>query len=331
MGTRGGRARVAKGSSLANNPQTTYPPPVFQAPLPPPLLSTVPQNPPRPPIPTTPQALHSTYASRLRTGTTLLMQPIIQAASATTMRSSTRRGGVINYADPGSGDDMPDAGAIDSDDSDFVASGGTRTAIRQSRSKFTPGMVVFHAGSSSTVHPPQKPEKAELDQSYLGTMPPSKFIKARPIGPTVHEYPWVHFSFIFPVIIESFLYYAVHKTRWKNKLKDRQLWFLSASNSRLTHIECAIVSCGTYTRASSSLRLSLIRFAPTWIYHSFHGWKQFQIRFAHNWRSTKALRRWIWVQTLLWTLMIQKTPQAKSFPNVGSLLVYGHALSRYGT
>jgi chromatin structure-remodeling complex subunit SFH1 len=74
---------------------------------------------------------HSTHASRLRTGTTLLMQPI-QALSATVtaMRTTTRRGGVVNYTDPGLGDDPPNASALNSNDSDFVASGGTRTAIR---------------------------------------------------------------------------------------------------------------------------------------------------------------------------------------------------------
>jgi chromatin structure-remodeling complex subunit SFH1 len=47
--------------------------------------------------------------------------------------ASARRGGVVSYADPGSGDDIPDAGEVDSDGSDFVASGGTRTAIRAAR------------------------------------------------------------------------------------------------------------------------------------------------------------------------------------------------------
>jgi chromatin structure-remodeling complex subunit SFH1 len=189
-GTRSTRARATKGSSLANVAQPTYTPPVFHPQPPPPPLPVVPPNPPRPPLQTTPQALHSTYASRLRTGTTLLMQPILQAASAANMRSSTRRGGVVNYADPGSGDDMPDAGAIDSDDSDFIASGGTRTAIRQTRGRLSTGMSVFHAGSPSiTYQQPQRPEKTELDQSYLGMVPPSKFIRARPVAPTTHEYP----------------------------------------------------------------------------------------------------------------------------------------------
>lgn len=108
---------------------------------------------------------------------------------------------MVNYAEPGSGDEFPDAGAIDSDDSDFIASGGTRTALRQSRSRMGSGMTVFHSGSGlSTPQPqplqlqsqqlkPMQTEKAELEQSYLGMIPPSRFIKPKPVGPTVHEYP----------------------------------------------------------------------------------------------------------------------------------------------
>ena len=127
------------------------------------------------------------------------MQPIISSSTAgsSSLRATNRRGAVVNYADPGSGDDMPDAGAIDSDDSDFIASGGTRTAIRQARGRMGAGMSVFHSatGVTTTPHhpppppPPPKVEKAELDQSYLGMVPPARFIKARPIGPTTHEYP----------------------------------------------------------------------------------------------------------------------------------------------
>lgn len=104
-------------------------------------------NPPRHPLPVVSQALHSTHASRLHTGTTLLVQPILTqpSAAARNTRASTRRGGMINYAKPGSGDEFPDAGAIESDDSDFVASGGTRTTLRTRR--MGTGMSVFHSGS----------------------------------------------------------------------------------------------------------------------------------------------------------------------------------------
>ncbi|KAI8980189.1 SNF5-domain-containing protein [Trametes punicea] len=156
------------------------------------------QQPSRQPLPTVPQALHSTYASRLRTGATLLMQPILAPSSIAAVASRTsRRGGVINYTEPGSGDEFPDAGAIDSDDSDFVASGGTRQAVKAARlSSCAPvGSSVFHAGTglgmtagvATPSHQLQK-EKTELDQSYLGQVPPARFITAKPVMPTRHEY-----------------------------------------------------------------------------------------------------------------------------------------------
>ena len=104
----------------------------------------------------------------------------------------SRRAAVINYAEPASGDEMPDAGAFDSDDSDFIASGGTRNAVRRmdgSRpSRFGAGdLTVFHAGRG--VPSPQPAQmKTELDQSYLGMVPPSRFITAKGVNPTRHEY-----------------------------------------------------------------------------------------------------------------------------------------------
>ncbi|KAI6030385.1 hypothetical protein F5J12DRAFT_902925 [Pisolithus orientalis] len=198
---------AAKGSSMPGPAAPTA------LPLPAPVPPTGPPNPPKHPLPVTLQAFHSTYASRLRTGTTLLMQPILSGTSASTStaaaattttalaaRASTRRTGMVNYADPGSGDEFPDAGALDSDDSDFVASGGTRTAVRQSRAAarmgagMSNGMGVFYSGNGASATTQATvgmgtTEKVELDQSYLGMIPPSKFIKARPVGPTAYEYP----------------------------------------------------------------------------------------------------------------------------------------------
>lgn len=129
------------------------------------------------------------------------MQPVLTQPStaAGNTRASTRRGGMINYAEPGSGDEFPDAGAIESDDSDFVGSGGMRTTLRTRR--MGTGMSVFHSGSGmSTPQPqiqrrstPMQNDKGELDQSYLGMIPPSRFIKAKPVAPTAHEYPYVLF------------------------------------------------------------------------------------------------------------------------------------------
>ncbi|RPD60058.1 SNF5-domain-containing protein [Lentinus tigrinus ALCF2SS1-7] len=153
-------------------------------------------NAPRQPLPTTPQARISTYASRLRTGTTLLMQPILAPSSVAAVATRTsRRGGVVNYAEPGSGDEFPDAGAIDSDDSDFVASGGTRQAVRNARlsSRAPAGSSVFHAGTGSGYATPApavqaQPQKTELDQSYLGQVPPSRFITAKVVPETKLAY-----------------------------------------------------------------------------------------------------------------------------------------------
>lgn len=122
------------------------------------------------------------------------MQPILAPSSVAAAATRTsRRGGVVNYADPGSGDEFPDAGAIDSDDSDFVASGGTRQAIRATRlpSRVPAGSSVFatnsgHGTPGSTTQ--AQSQKTELDQSYLGQVPPSRFITAKPVVPTKHEY-----------------------------------------------------------------------------------------------------------------------------------------------
>ncbi|KAF7979979.1 hypothetical protein HWV62_40054 [Athelia sp. TMB] len=198
----GGRTRstrATKSSALAREPSTpaarpytptNYPTPAPSMPPPPPAI---PPNPPRAPLPTTTQALHSTYASRLRTGTTLLVQPILPTGAATTTRTATRRGGAVSYVDPGSGDEEPDAGAIDSDDSDFAASARIARGRRVAN-----GMSVFNVGGGTPQpqvqqfrNPIQQSlyERAELDQSYLGMIPPGRFIKAKPMPQTAHEYP----------------------------------------------------------------------------------------------------------------------------------------------
>ncbi|KAJ8593933.1 SNF5-domain-containing protein [Rhizopogon salebrosus TDB-379] len=205
--TAGGRARHRTAKTVATpapQPAPTAhvvyqpPPPIPVAAVP--VAPPLPPNPPRHPLPLAPQSLHSTYPSRLRTGTTLLVQPTLNQPSATigTTRASTRRGGMVNYTEPGSGDEFPDAGAIESDDSDFVASGGTRTTLR-TRTRLGAGMSVFHSGSGMSTPQPQAPgrstpmhmqnDKGELDQSYLGMIPPSRFIKQKPVVATIHEYP----------------------------------------------------------------------------------------------------------------------------------------------
>ncbi|KAI6098101.1 hypothetical protein F5141DRAFT_1146636 [Pisolithus sp. B1] len=238
-------------------------PAALPLPAPAPAPPTGPPNPPKHPLPVAPQASHSTYASRLRTGTTLLMQPILSGTStstsvttgttALTARPSTRRTtGMVNYAEPGSGDEFPDAGALDSDDSDFVASGGTRTAVRQSRAAarmgagMSNGMGVFYSGNgaSTTMQGgrggvPSTPgmtssmaagvgttEKVELGQSYLGMIPPSKFIKARPVGPTAYEYPSLDTLFTHAQTRTSLVPIRVEFDTDTHRIRDCFVWNL---------------------------------------------------------------------------------------------------------
>jgi chromatin structure-remodeling complex subunit SFH1 len=98
----------------------------------------------------------------------------------------SRRSTAINYAEPPSGDEGLDAGIIDSEDSDFIASGGVRTSLR--RVGRPSGGTPYGRGT------PQPGASGELDQSYLGMIPPSRFIIAKPIPPTTHEYLYVHIT-----------------------------------------------------------------------------------------------------------------------------------------
>lgn len=207
------RKSKAKGSSLAPTPHPMASTPVYASTPTPsvprvetPVAQAMPSAmhdsrayPPRHPLPTVPQAFRTTYPSRLRTGATLLMQPILSSTSvaAAVATRSSRRGGVINYADPGSGDEFPDAGALDSDDSDFIASGGTRTALRATTGRLSSrapvGAGVFSAGGVTHIVQAQRPAtpqplRNELDQSYLGLIPPDRFIVSQPAHPMKHEY-----------------------------------------------------------------------------------------------------------------------------------------------
>ncbi|KAL0579875.1 Chromatin structure remodeling complex protein sfh1 [Marasmius crinis-equi] len=202
-GTRPSRARNTRSSNLVSStPTPTAAPVTTPANRPPRTTSTSTSTPTpapmRPAVQPVPQAFQSTYGSRLRTGATLLMQPILSSAPVASSssaypapltsgtRSSRRTGTVVNYADPGSGDEFPDAGAIDSDDSDFIASGGTRTSIRQKGGRQA---SVGTFGAQLVGGSIQSGASETLDQSYLGMVPPDRFIKPRYIMATPHEYP----------------------------------------------------------------------------------------------------------------------------------------------
>ncbi|KAJ3912359.1 hypothetical protein F5877DRAFT_54159 [Lentinula edodes] len=124
------------------------------------------------PISSSAQAYFTSYSSRLRTGATLLVQPTLFPATTRPTRASRRsRGTVINYAEGDNakkdGDHIPDAGALDDDvtDGDFV--GGNGSGRRVGR----PSKQQQQQGRGDT--------SMDLDQSYLGLVPPARFIKSR--------------------------------------------------------------------------------------------------------------------------------------------------------
>ena len=173
----------------------------------------------RSPIPTMPQAHYSMYASRIRTGATLLVQPILNAAAppiiddgvppprptahapSANIGRSTRRGGHKNYVETGSGDELEEEkhGPEGSDDSDFQASGGTRTMIR----KMGKGTTASSSAPGKVPHPPEPKPQVEIDKSYLGTMPPPNLIYSRPAHHVRLE-PQLVYSFLYPSLIKPF-------------------------------------------------------------------------------------------------------------------------------
>lgn len=153
-------------------------------------------------IPTETQAFLSSYASRVRTGSTLLVQPISSAPppaalgavggsssaytpAATGSRSSRTRGGAVNYAEAGSGDEFEErpekvapTGPVDSDDSDFQASGGTRTTIRK-MGRGPGSSAVQNAKMAATIT--QTKDPAEIEKSHLGSVPPLHALRPQQI------------------------------------------------------------------------------------------------------------------------------------------------------
>ncbi|KAF8323635.1 uncharacterized protein EI90DRAFT_3061361 [Cantharellus anzutake] len=157
------------------------------------------------PVPTHPQAFQSTYISRLRTGSTLLLQPSNITPSSSSVNASSllttsgRRRGVINYAE---GDDDDDNFGMESDDDEeFTAigerggkrRGGSGTGGRSGSVPGSAGGAGGGGGSGSRVGSPgasvNGPVRAELDKSYLGMIPPSRFVSSKWVSKTRHEYP----------------------------------------------------------------------------------------------------------------------------------------------
>ncbi|KAG9038798.1 Chromatin structure remodeling complex protein sfh1 [Tulasnella sp. JGI-2019a] len=150
---------------------------------------------PAPTLPTFHQARTTTYASRMRTGATLLMQPVVSTSAFTNptlnpnaVGSSTRGASgratraVVNYADPGSGDDLDakvDEDEDDSGDEDFT---GSRIARRDKPMMNAARAAANAAGASGSG------EAENQQQSYLGRQPPNKLISSRVAQPAKHQY-----------------------------------------------------------------------------------------------------------------------------------------------
>lgn len=144
-------------------------------------------------IPTLPQAWWTMYASRLRSGSTLLVQPISTTSqmavgvavgpgthtpAGAASRSTRGRGAAINYTEAGSGDEFEEPekiGPIDSDDSDFHASGGTRTMVRKmGRGPGSSAALNAKLAAANALNR----EPGEAEKSHLGSVPPLQALRA---------------------------------------------------------------------------------------------------------------------------------------------------------
>jgi chromatin structure-remodeling complex subunit SFH1 len=158
--------------------------------------------------PTGLQALSTTYPSRLRTGTTLLVQPPPQHLSHTSHggghHREVRRATAINYAEPSDDDldlddDDDDGGKEKEDDPEWMGDpdgDGRPTGFRRDRRAGANrgerwnvgGGQIMQMGNSPTPQPRETAPTMMVDKSYLGMEPPSKYIFAKQPLKSAHEY-----------------------------------------------------------------------------------------------------------------------------------------------
>lgn len=127
--------------------------------------------------------MHTSYASRMRTGASMLVQPIIGLQSGAPIAvggGGGRSRRVVNYAETGSADEMDD------DDTDSSADSENEQQARRGRPRRD--QQPQGQGQFSAQATPAAPVKVELDQSYLGQVPPAKFITSKFAVPTKHDY-----------------------------------------------------------------------------------------------------------------------------------------------
>lgn len=152
--------------------------------------------------------MHTTYPSRLRTGVSTLMQPIIPftaAAPTAGMGAGKRtggRGGAVNYAEVDGKDEEESEEESDDSSSDGDATdvkgeaGGENNYGRKTggavgrlgrvgrRDSGTPDVNVEGGGPGAN-----KRQKKSTERSYLGDIPPGDKVVIKPMTRTKHEYP----------------------------------------------------------------------------------------------------------------------------------------------
>lgn len=124
------------------------------------------------------------------------MQPVVSSTafanptlSASVVGSSTRGASgratraVVNYADPGSGDDLDMKGDDEEDDSGDEDFTGSRIARRDK-----PMMNAARAAAGNAGGAGGSSEAENQQQSYLGRQPPNKLITSRVAQPAKHQY-----------------------------------------------------------------------------------------------------------------------------------------------
>lgn len=112
-------------------------------------------------------------------------QTVTAANANNALRAPARRGGVVNYAEGASDDEF----GVDSEDDEDFANTGVRGASSKRSTPRAGGGSSFRVGSPAGLPSSKDAVKQELDRSYLGLIPPTRYITSKNVGKTRHEYP----------------------------------------------------------------------------------------------------------------------------------------------
>ena len=162
------------------------------------------------PLSSTSQAKHSTYASRLKLGVTMLMQPITQSSSSSAASSSAaafannsitdlaalhaygagkRTRTQVSYAEVEQLDD-PDDVVQQSGEDEFGSTAATTARGRALAQQRRSADGVSTRGSSTAITPTAALTPATPAKSWLGQAVPGNLIMVEPARKTRHIYPF---------------------------------------------------------------------------------------------------------------------------------------------